>query len=194
MPSAVPGYEDSWHLSDLAFLRLAGPFTLARASHCPVFLYDAIVAAVLRCRSLACWRGVAITTDLLQTRNRDAGVEVLGDRILLEAMVENVVNNALRASPQGSSVQLDVQVRGDAIALLVRHDVTVNHESALGGLMAPPQVRRTAANGLDLAIARLVAERHHGTVAFHNRADGSSEFEIDLPRWRSEGPAALQWS
>jgi hypothetical protein len=87
-----------------------------------------------------------------------------------------------------------VQVCGDAIALLVQHHVTKDHESALGGPLAPPQLRQTAAKGLDLAIARLVAERHHGTVAFHNCTDGSAEFEIGLPRWRSEGPAALQGS
>jgi len=187
--------EDSWHLSDLGFQRRDGRFAPEAASHhVPVYFHDSVVGAVRSSRSLARERGVGFVATLAQSSNSDAAVEVLGDPVQLEAMVANAVGNALLSSPQGSRVELDVQVWGDSIVLYVRDHGTGGavecFEPVFGSFHVSPETRRSLASGLDLA--RWVAEQHRGTVAFRSVADGGCEFRILLPRWRSEGPPPLR--
>ncbi|HLQ38784.1 MAG TPA: ATP-binding protein [Planctomycetota bacterium] len=194
---ANTSYEKLWHLSDLGFLRLAGPIAQdAARHHFPVYFHDSVVAAVQRSRALAHECGVSFVATLAQASNSDAAVEVLGDAVLLEAMIENVVCNALRSSPRGSRVELDVRVVGDSIALYVRdHGIGVaadRLDSLFGWFEVSSESREPSRHGLDLAIARRVAEHHRGTISFRNRTGSGCEFEIKLPRWRAEGPASLR--
>jgi signal transduction histidine kinase len=93
-------------------------------------------------------------------------VEMDGDRAALRALVENLVDNAIRYTPQGtvtvrcySGVQaavLEVQDSGPGIAPAERErvfDRFYRSEAAVEG-----------GTGLGLAIVRRIAERHSGQV------------------------------
>lgn len=201
-PAAVRHYaksigEDMRHLSDLveSFLRLARPFAQADTSHhVPVCFDDFVVAAVSRSLALAHDRSVKVVVRLAEPPEGEDQPEVMGDEALLEAMVENLVRNAVRFSPSGANVEVDVQVHGDMIALRVRDHgsgIAAEHlESVFDWFFdQSTPARQSSGTGFGLAIAKRVAEHHHGTISLRNRAEGGCEFEVQLPRWR-DGRAA----
>jgi hypothetical protein len=111
------------HLAALCdgFLRLAGPFVKGDTSgHVPVHLHDAVLEAVGRSQATASGRGVSVVTTLAESGDEDAALEVLGNPVLLAAMIETVVRNAVRAAARGTKVGLRCSVRGESIVLLVR--------------------------------------------------------------------------
>lgn len=200
-PVAVRGYaksiaEDMRHLADLveSFLRLARPFAQEDTSHhVPVHVHDFVVEAVRRSQSLARANGVSVVATLAETSPEDGALEVLGDPLLLEAMVENLARNAVRFSPRGGRVEVVVEVRGESIALFVRDHgtgIAAEHlESVFDWFFdVATQARRSPGTGFGLAIAKRVAEHHHGGIMLRNRAEGGCEFEIELPRWRAGPP------
>jgi signal transduction histidine kinase len=198
-PAAVRRYArsvgaDMRHLSDLveSFLRLAHPFAQEDTSHhVPIYFHDFVVAAVRRSQSLARESGVRIVPMLAESSNGDVAPEVLGDSVLLEAMVENLVRNAVRFSPRGARVEVEVQVRGESVLLYVRDQgkgIAPEHLLSVFDWFfdMPAQARRTSGTGFGLAIAKRVAEHHDGMISLRNRAEGGCEFQITLPRCRAE--------
>lgn len=196
-PATVQRYaksvaEDMRHLSGLveSFLRLARPLAQEDNSrHVPVPFHDLVLEAVRRCQSLAAAREVRVV-PVLEAR---ASVEVLGDAVLLESMIENLVRNAVRAAPRGSDVDLHVRTQGAEVVLSVRDRGSMIDDEQLGSVLdgffqvpSPPRV----GTGLSLAIAKRVAEHHRGTISLRNAVEGGCEFEVQLPRWHADGPAA----
>jgi signal transduction histidine kinase len=198
-PAAVRRYaksiaEDMRHLSDLveSFLRLARPFAQEDTSHhVAVYFHDFVLDAVCRSQSLAREKEVSVVATLAESGNGDVAVEVLGDSVLLGAMVENLVRNAVRFSPWGSRVDLQVQVQGESIVLYVRDHgtgIAAEHlESVFDWFFQAPGVTlQSSGTGFGLAICKRVAEHHRGTISLRNLPAGGCEFEVRLPRWRAE--------
>jgi two-component system, OmpR family, sensor kinase len=182
--------EDLRLLSDLveSFLRLARPFAQEDTSkHIPVHFHDLVLEAVRRCQSLAESRAVSVVLMLAKSAGNHA-IEVMGDAVLLEAMIENLVRNGVLSAPRGTRVDLHVQAKGDAVVLSVRdHGPKMDQarlESVFEGFFqmpAPP--RPSVATGMSLAIAKRVAEHHHGNIRLRNVPEGGCEFAVELPRW-----------
>lgn len=187
--------EDLRHLSELveSFLRLARPFALEDTSHhVPVHFHDLVLEAVHRCQSLASTRAVSVVPMLAESRS-NATVEVLGDAVLLQAMIENLVRNGVLSAPRGTQVDLHVGIRGDAVVLSVRdHGAKIDDDQLDtvfdGFFQVPVPFRPSAGTGLSLAIAKRVAEHHRGTISLRNVPEGGCEFAVQLPRWDPKAP------
>jgi signal transduction histidine kinase len=161
-----------------------------------VYFHDAVVAAVRSAQPFAQERGATFATTLTQTSNGDAAVEVFGNPLLLVEMVEHVVCFALRFSPRGGKVELDVEVGADAVVMHVRDhgpEVAAERlEPASEWFHVLPGERGASGWGLDFSVARRLAELHRGTAALHDCASGGCESAIRLPRWRPTG-GLLGW-
>lgn len=176
--------DSRWWLSSFAFEQLGHE----AKNHVPVYFHDSIMRAVRSSQRLAHEHGVTFETTLAQSSNGDAAVEVLGDPVLLEVMVENVVGIALRCSLSGSRVVLDLQVLPESLVLYVRDHGSrpaTARRTGFGSVEASSPEPRSSGSSLDLA--RRVAEHHHGTVSL-NVSRGGCKFCIQLPRWRPEAP------
>jgi DNA-binding response OmpR family regulator/nitrogen-specific signal transduction histidine kinase len=198
-PEAVRAYarsiaEDMRHLADLvdSFLRLARPFAQEDTSHhIPVYVHDCVLEAVQRSRALARESGVTIVPTLMEAIDGDIAPEVLGDPVLIEAMIENLVRNAVRFSRHGSRVEVQVQGQGEMLLVYVRDHGTgiapENLESVFDWFFQEPGLLPHASGtGFGLAIAKRIAEHHGGTITLRNRVTGGCEFAITLPRWQAE--------
>ncbi|MET0265885.1 MAG: ATP-binding protein [Duganella sp.] len=120
-----------------------------------------------------------------------ADVVVLGQTDLLGRAIENVVRNAIKHSPEGGEVQLQVQpLPGDgqlagqlAIRVLDRGPGVAPAE--LDAIFQPffrSSNASTEGHGLGLAIAQHVIEAHGGAIRASNRDDGGGLcVEIILP-------------
>jgi K+-sensing histidine kinase KdpD len=116
--------------------------------------------------------------------------EGLGDPVLFEQALGNVVENALRYGPPGGRVTIRAAVEGTWVAVEVSDD----------GPGAPPQElerifekffrsSRTAhrpGTGLGLSIARGLLEGMDGSAEARNRPEGGLQVTLRLPR---AGPA-----
>jgi signal transduction histidine kinase len=197
-PATVERYahsmvEELRHLDSLveSFLHLAQPMAQQDTSrHVPVHVHDVVLAAVRRSRFAASARGVVIAPTLAETRD-GAQPEVLGDPVLLEAMLDNLVRNAVLASPRGARVDLRVRLIGDDVHVAV-HDMGPPippdrlDEVFHGFFHWPEPMRSPLSSGLGLSIAMRVAEHHRGTISLVDGPEGGCRLEVQLPRWRGE--------
>ena len=124
--------------------------------------------------------------SLTVTRNGSQPV-CRGDRIVLRQALVNLVDNAIRYTPPGGSIDVRVDAaNGDSIlevrdtgpgvpessasALFDR----LHHDPADPGNGVPPK-------GLGLAIARWAVEAHHGRLAYSRTPADETTFHITLP-------------
>lgn len=123
---------------------------------------------------LAAGRGLSLEAS------GDGRVE--GDPRGLERAITNLVENALRHTPAGGSVRLQVEQRDRGALLVVEDSGPGAPPDALGSLFdryARGGPQRGAA-GLGLSIVAAVAASHHGSVRARNRPEGGLEISIEF--------------
>jgi signal transduction histidine kinase len=109
-----------------------------------------------------------------------------GDPVLLERMVANLVDNALRYNTPGGDLWLATDTVNGHAALVVANTGSVIDREALHRLFEPFQrlQGRTASDGfgLGLAIVSSITAAHHGTVTAEPRPGGGLTVTVTMPR------------
>jgi signal transduction histidine kinase len=114
--------------------------------------------------------------------------EVRGNRELLRRAVENVLRNAIRYSPEHSTI--DVSIAGDSHAALVsiRDYGPGVPEDALAKIFDPffrveeARDATSGGSGLGLSIAKKAVQAHNGTIVAENASPGL-RVKISIPFW-----------
>lgn len=152
-----------------------------------VYLNDLVTDGCRAMRSLAEERGIVIDCD--------ASIEVayVGDEQLLQRLIANLIDNAIKYSLPSGRVDVRLQQIRDEFILCVSN----------GGPGIPPGARaqvfdrffradsartmslgdkgRIAGSGLGLPIARWIAERHGGALELSESNDQRTTFTLRLP-------------
>lgn len=90
-------------------------------SFTPVRVDEVLLRVVARLQRLAKDKGVQISPQFLaETPGRELDVEIQGDEELLDSMIENFVENAIKYSPSGRPVELMLKGFPDRIVLTIR--------------------------------------------------------------------------
>ena len=110
----------------------------------------------------------------------------LADPLRLEQVLTNLIDNAVKYSPEGGPVELALsQPEPRAIRLEVRdHGVGVAPESRahiFDRLYQAREVDRTAGLGLGLYISRQIISLHGGTITAEFPEDGGTRMVLTLP-------------
>ena len=112
------------------------------------------------------------------------GLAVSGDRELLTQMAANLIENALRHTPVGATVKLDLRREGREVVARFADDgpgiPPHEREKALRRFYRLERSRTTPGDGLGLALVAAVVELHGGTLALGDAAPGLV-VEIRLP-------------
>lgn len=111
--------------------------------------------------------------------------QVMGDAILLQHLLLNLITNALQAMEAAAMpdkrMELALEMRGDRVQLLLR-----DHGPGLDPAMAQPfetfATTKPGGMGLGLSICRSIVELHDGRIAIANHPDGGVIATVDLPR------------
>ena len=116
----------------------------------------------------------------------DADVLVTGQADLLGRAIENVVRNAIKHSPEGGEVQLQLRTQPDARQLCIRvldrgPGVSQTDLETIFQPFFRSSNAGTEGHGLGLAIAQHVIEAHGGSIKATNRAGGGLCVEMMLP-------------
>ena len=118
--------------------------------------------------------------------NETQSVTLAGDPELLRRAIENVVRNAIRYAPEGTTVDIDLQAAGGLAKICVRDYGPGVPESALPRIfdvfyrVEEDRDRASGGVGLGLAIAKRAVELHHGKLYARNASPGLL-VAIELP-------------
>jgi signal transduction histidine kinase len=109
-----------------------------------------------------------------------------GDAQLLGGAILNLVSNAVKYSPPGSTVRVCVAAEADAVAFEVVNPGPVIPPDDLARLFEPFYRRAdhessTRGWGLGLAFVKRIAEAHGGQVEVASEAEGGTRFRIVVP-------------
>lgn len=169
----------------------AGRVAIARRR---VAVADLVHDAVRSVRSLAEARGVTIAVEPPLSHP----FEIVGDEALLRRLLLNLLDNAFKHAPAGSTVTIAVSATPSRDQLRM----TVSDAGAGVPLELRPRLfqrfvhgsdttgaRDRSGTGLGLAIAEAVAHAHDGDIALLDRTPGAT-FEVRLPFPTSADPDA----
>jgi signal transduction histidine kinase len=136
---------------------------------------------------------VASVLDDHEARAREAGVTinrkleprtVLGEQVLLERLVTNLVQNAIKYNRADGTI--DVEVGGEP-ALIVTNTGDDVPPEAVAGLFEPfrrlsgTRIDHSGGAGLGLTIVRSICRAHDGVIAAHSSGSDGLRVEIVLP-------------
>lgn len=118
-----------------------------------------------------------------------------GDEHLLTRVISNLLDNALRHTPDGGRIDLEC-TRTEAEATFAITDTGPGIAAEdLPHLFTPlyrgdtSRNRATGGAGLGLAIANRIVHAHHGTITAHNVAPHGVRFTVSLPCDHGSGPS-----
>jgi len=123
------------------------------------------------------------SVQLLQADDAQLG----GSSELLRRAIENVVRNAIRYTPEGSTVEVRLQRSSNEAVISVRDYGAGVPAESLQQLFQPfyrvadARDRQTGGIGLGLAITERAIKLHNGSVKAENAAGGGLLIEIRLP-------------
>jgi len=114
----------------------------------------------------------------------DVSLPVEGNSHLLETLVSNLLDNAIRFSPNGVKVQVHLENQGDRVCLRVRDQGPGIPSDEIEHLFDPFFCSRSpgkGSNGLGLAIVQAVAKAHGGEAKALQPTPRGAEIIICLP-------------
>lgn len=123
----------------------------------------------------------------LEGRFTEQQVQVHGDIAMIEGVLENLISNALRHTPRGGRVSVEVEPRAERVALRVTDTGCGIAEEDLAKLfdryyhVDRSEVTGALGTGLGLAIVRHIVELHGSAIRVESTIGQGSVFSFDLP-------------
>jgi two-component system sensor histidine kinase QseC len=121
-------------------------------------------------------------------------VPVLGERESLVSMIDNLINNAIKYSPPGSTVVVHVAREGTQALLTVADEgpgiPPALRERVFDRFFRNPDQNQSG-SGLGLAIVKSVVDRHGGEVALGEVANGGLLATVRLPLAMADTPQPM---
>jgi PAS domain S-box-containing protein len=123
-----------------------------------------------------------------QARGDLAGGQVFADRKRLLQVMTNLLSNAAKFSPEGATVDVDMQAKDSMIRVAVQDRGPGIPEAFHGRIFGrfaqadSTASRQKGGTGLGLAICKRLVELMQGHIGFDDREGGGTSFWFELPR------------
>jgi signal transduction histidine kinase len=181
--------DENQHLTrlveDLSLLARTDTNTVT-IDRCPVDLSALVGDTTTELSYLAEEQGITLQTDI------QGSIHLLGDTVRLRQLLLILLDNALKHTPAGGTVQVR----------LAEHDRRIRLEVADSGPGIPPadlphifdrfyradQSRTGEGSGLGLAIGKWIVDAHGGQIHAVNAPNRGAVFTVTLPATRAAAP------
>ena len=178
LDNVIAGCDRAAHLVDqlLTLARLEPAH--AHVAHADVALAPLVQAAIAEATP------AALNKDIDIELTEGAPAHVQGDARLLGILLRNLLDNAIRYSPRGSTVTVDVGRDGGRARLTIRdHGPGVPPEARarLGQRFERFGVSDVTGTGLGLSIVARIAELHGARVTFGDAPSGGLAVDVTFP-------------
>jgi signal transduction histidine kinase len=127
-------------------------------------------------------RGIHLDTNF-------ATAPAAGDPSLVESLVANLMDNALRHNTAGGRVEVVTTTVAGRASITVKNTGAVIPPHEVERLFQPFQqlagqrIRHADGHGLGLAIVRAIATAHGATLTPYARPEGGLDIEVNFPDW-----------
>jgi signal transduction histidine kinase len=146
----------------------------------PVPLADVVARAIDLYRDVADAKGVKLASDAAPSE-----IVVTADRTRLEQVAANLIDNAVKYTPPGGRVDVDVRRDGDTAVLRVRDSGPGIPADELprifDRLFRGDTSRAERGLGLGLSVVKAIVEAHGGQVEVSSEPGHGSVFTVHLP-------------
>ena len=153
-----------------------------RAERRPMDLREPTRASANLLASRAEEKGLTLHADL-----PDRALPVMGDVEMLRQVVDNLLDNAIKYTPQGGTVWLRLVENGDSAILEVRDTgvgLEPQHQQRIFERfyrVDRSRSRELGGTGLGLSIVKHVALAHNGNVSVQSTPGEGSTFRVEIP-------------
>jgi signal transduction histidine kinase len=117
----------------------------------------------------------------------DGTAPIVADRDRIEQVLENLVGNAIKYSPDTGRIEMSLRVNGANAIVSVRDEgigVAPGEVEKIFGLFyrsPDPRADHVGGLGLGLYISREIVSRHHGRLWAERNAEAGTTFHVTLP-------------
>lgn len=144
----------------------------------PVSLDETLLMAVARVQKMAQGRGIQIRTQLESEGQEEAvGVSISGDEELIDSMIENFLENAVKYSPDGEPIDVEMKTRLKGAEIRIRDrgpGIAPDLQQKIFERFSRGQPSsETPGSGLGLAIAAEIARLHGVNVKVKAPSQGT---------------------
>ncbi|HVV49584.1 MAG TPA: HAMP domain-containing sensor histidine kinase, partial [Polyangia bacterium] len=146
------------------------------------------VGALLRSRAEALGPWAALRGVTIGTRG---GGRAVGDGDALARALDNVLRNAVEASPEGATVEASVETDEALLRVRVADRGAGVPPGRAGEIFEPFFTTKPDGTGLGLAISRAIARAHGGDLTYA-RAEETTSLELTLPGERAAAPPPVE--
>ncbi|MCU0249667.1 MAG: HAMP domain-containing histidine kinase [Vicinamibacterales bacterium] len=139
-------------------------------------------------RAVAALRDRAASADvMLACHPPGPGVCLMADPEKVRWVLDQLLDNAIKFTPAGGRIEAGAEPSGGRVRIWVTDTGPGIAEDRLPELFEPfhqldgSATRRRGGTGLGLALVKMIAAAHQGTVSVETRPGAGSRFVVDLP-------------
>ena len=106
---------------------------------------------------------------------------IKGNTILVKKCIANIIDNALRFSPNGGFIMINIYVEGKTIIIEVRDHgpgFSKNILDRMGDLFLKGEDCKDKCRGIGLTISRMIMELHDGKISISNNTDKGASVKL----------------
>ncbi|WP_025918119.1 ATP-binding protein [Herminiimonas sp. CN] len=149
---------------------------LARLDHLAPESQQTIDLGELARQSAARYADSALNKEIDLSVNAADTFRMRGDPVLLEALIGNLIDNAIRYTPPQGSIEIGIQTVGERISLSVRDDgpgLSEQDKERVLHRFYRADDSGTSGSGLGLSIVERIAQVHRATITLETGLHGT---------------------
>jgi len=148
--------------------------------------FEQVVLALLIKESLKTFESASTVRSVTLSSNVDNSIVVSADQQALKRLFENLIENAVKHTPAGGSVDISASVIGNSVEITVRDTgcgIALENPDILFHRFwqGEPGKSYAAVTGLGLYLCRQIVEAHRGAIKVSSKPGCGTVFSITVP-------------
>jgi len=137
--------------------------------------------------SLSVLRSIAEQKNIVIKTANDPKLKIFADPSMIETVLRNLVNNAIKFTPEGGQIEVSAQKVNDQILISVSDTgIGISEEETQNLFRIDSKVKRKGTNnedgsGLGLILCHEFIEKHNGKIWVESTVGKGSEFIFSIP-------------